>query len=286
MFKKILLCVLGWYFLTGCAVLLPVHQVGSAQSLKKRTLRLSMIIGSAPEISSIDKEVTNVTEKTRNTNNGYNTLSGFQLAYGLTDSIDIEVARMSVGGLFFYGGDSLQILGIKYQYLGLPEYSIFKKNQRWSAAVRGRLFFDNNTQTLCKNKKPNIINSDFCDSEDKDNSREEFRFKYKNQGFSFAHIWGYRLNRFFSAYGGLQFLKANVKFKKDFILSKEESLKETRNVSLFGGFLGLTVNSYKQSGFNYFFSLESSRNLVTAVYEDKKIFIHTPSMAMGFSYQF
>lgn len=275
MFNKLFFLVFVWYFLSACTVLMPVHQVGSSQALKKGTLRWTGIIGAAPTVSSTDDNINNiVTRDDSHTGSHTGSYIGSYWAYGLTDAMDLEFETATSG--LFGGGDKLSILGFKYQYLGLPEHSIYSKDQRWSAVIRSRIFFG-----FEKNCKAEFFET-ACNSEEP----SEYTISRKNEGFSVAQILGYRISPLWSVYGGFQFLQANVKFIKNFEEEGTDSLEEKRKISLVGGILGMKVSTYNDKGVNYFISFETSPSLVNATYEKKKVFSNVRSLGMGISYQF
>lgn len=134
MFCKVFLLFISGYFLTACAVLIPVHQAGSSQALKKEALKAALIIGSAPKFGSTNSEIRELEQK----EDAKSQIFAYQLAYGLTNAVDLEFERLSGG---FFGANSIKIFGLKYQYLGLPEYSAYSINHLWSGSVRARFFF-------------------------------------------------------------------------------------------------------------------------------------------------
>ena len=270
MFNRLLLVVFSGYFLTACAALLPVHQVGSSRSLKKGTLQGSMLLGTAPTILSTNKDISKFKyyERSHGKTAG---IAGFQLAYGLTNSIDLELEGLSGLGQ----GGTLSVVGFKYQYLGLPQHSIYNKDELWSGSVRLRAFVGLVMSRACKN---------VCKETDKDDGHT---LRIESKGVSVANIWGYRLNPLSSVYGGFQFLQGEIKFSKDFLpANTDPSIEETREASLFGGVVGVEVATYRQRGINYFAHIELSPSWGTASYTDKKVFYDTRSLAAGLSYQF
>ncbi len=266
MFNRLLLVVFSGYFLTACAALLPVHQVGSSRSLKKGTLQGSVLLGTAPAIFSTNKDISEPEDDGET-----NGMTGFQLAYGLTNSIDLELERLSSLGQ----RGRLSVIGFKYQYLGLPQHSIYSKDELWSGSVRLRAFVGLVTGRNCEDRFFYLCKDD------------EYNLHIESKGFSVANIWGYRLNPLWSVYGGFQFLQGDIKISKDFLPpNTDPSIEETRDASLFGGVIGVEVATYRQRGFNYFASIELSPSWGTASYTDKKVFYDTRSLAAGLSYQF
>ena len=236
--------------LSGCISTFPLklNQHHSAHTLGKKAFRISYTHTDGAHCVGVVGETDNPCEITN--------FGGFDIGYGVTDSLDIETAS--------------QGFSFKYQWLGNNFYDV--GDHEWSSTVRLGFHRDkisDETTTITNITQPD----------------PDTDIRFDLDYISLALAVGYNINSHVGVYSGYQLLKGDLTYQKSTSVNNDtpQVQRKKRDITAHGPYGGVYVTALNK---RLYFSYEYALTRAPETNKDENVSVSTNTFLISFLHQF
>lgn len=209
------LVLLSLLALSGCAVIMPVHELETPETLGAGGIRISQFSATGPVMATeqnIQASPPNFTSQ----------IGGGRLGVGITQKLQINLEAF--GGV---GGGSGGSGALKYQWLGNDYFH--SEGGKWAASFTAR-FWGSSAPKFKITSSGTVLTFNAADLTVK--------------GYDFVHLWGYRWTKATGFYAGPKIIIANAKAEYRNVESGPIVQEETRSIFGAGGVVALFLTPH------------------------------------------